>query len=168
MAPGIDHIRTGLSEYNHLPFQQTGLAHATWHQSGSQALQTLLAPVWHSAHDLRSHGTEYFKLLSSAANCLLHRIFVAPAMLVPSPYSPEVAYIIEPPAEKNQKIWISPHQLRPFLSGQGLRMEPATKQPVEQTQVCEKATWTDQVLLDQALAAILFPQLSLMAGRRLH
>lgn len=52
-------------------------------------------------------------------------------MPVPSPYSPEATYITQPPAakrkEKKKKIWVSQHQLKPFVSGKGLLMEPGTK-----------------------------------------
>lgn len=60
-------------------------------------------------------------------------------MPVPRPYSPEVA-VTKPPAEKETtgKFGYLSRNVDHFCSG--LRIEPATRQPVEQTQVYEKTT----------------------------
>lgn len=84
VAPGINHIRTGLSDCNHLPFQHwvlhtrpgTSRVHrhhkSCWLQSGAQ-------------HDSQSHGTESCKAPSPATKTLLA------SDLLPCPYQAQIA-----------------------------------------------------------------------------
>lgn len=84
VAPGIDHIRTGLSDCNHLPFQHwvlhtrpgTSRVHrhhrSCWLQSGTR-------------HDSQSHGTESCKAPSPAVKTLLA------SDLLPCPYQVQIA-----------------------------------------------------------------------------
>lgn len=111
-----------------------GLTHPAWHQSRSQALQTLPAPAWHSARDLQSDSTECYKPLSSVVK--MHLASDLCSISCACTKSTEPWGCIYNWGSCWNKKCMSQHQLGPFLSRQGLRMEPATKQAMEQT-----STW---------------------------